>query len=180
MRRALLVLLLVPACGLALTAAASAHAVVHVSGTDLGPDAGTTSCHPINSAGTLLSCDTPDFATRYSGDLTGTISTDFRWVINCSSGVIDGQGAETFTGSVAHVGSGTLRWETKFHAAFDCSIQSLSNLHGTGTIISGIGALAGLRGTLIFTDQEYSGILLDHPVRSVRRCPTHHVRRPPA
>ena len=106
MRRALLVLLLVPACGLALTAAASAHAVVHVSGTDLGPDAGTTSCHPINSAGTLLSCDTPDFATRYSGDLTGTISTDFRWVINCSSGVIDGQGAETFTGSVARVGIG--------------------------------------------------------------------------
>ena len=164
MRRALLVLLLVPAFGLVLTSAANAHAVLHVSGTDLGPDAGTTSCHPINAAGSLLSCDTPDFATEYSGDLTGTISTDFKWVINCSSSVIDGHGAELFTGSLARMGSGTLRWETKFHAAFDCSTQTLSNLHGTGTIMSGTGALAGLRGTLIFTDQEYSGILLK------RRC----------
>ena len=164
MRRALLVLLLIPACSLALTSAATAHAVVHVSGTDLGPDAGTTSCVPINAAGSLLSCDTPDFATKYTGDLTGTISTDFRWVINCSSSVIDGQGAETFTGSVARVGSGTLGWETKFHAAFDCSTQTLSNLHGTGAIMSGTGALAGVRGTLIFTDQEYSGILLRRPV----------------
>jgi hypothetical protein len=164
MRRALLVLLLVPACGLALTSAASAHAVVHVSGTDLGPDAGTTSCHPINPAGSLLSCDTPDFATSYSGDLTGTISTDFRLVINCSSSVIAGQGAETFTGSVARMGSGTLRWETRFHAAFDCSTQTLSNLHGTGTIMSGTATLSGLRGTLIFTDQKYSGILVR------RRC----------
>ena len=180
MRRLLLVLLLIPACGLALTSAATAHAVVHVSGTDLGPDAGTTSCHPINSAGSLLSCDTPDFATRYSGDLTGTISTDFRWVIDCSSSVIDGHGAETFTGSVAHVGSGTLKWETNFHAAFDCSTQTLSNLHGTGTSLSGTGALAGLRGTLIFTDQEYSGILLDFRVRPVEHCQGHHVQRPRA
>ena len=181
MRRALLVLLLVPACGLAVTAAASAHVFVHVSGTDLGPDAGTTSCQPINSAGSLLSCDTPDFATSYSGDLTGTISTDFRWVINCNSGVIDGQGAETFTGSVTRIGSGTLRWETRFHAAFDCSTQSLSNLHGTGTIISGSGALAGLRGTLIFTDQKYAGILLNHQVQHpLQHCRKHDVRRPSA
>jgi len=135
-----------------------------VSGTDLGPDAGTTSCHPINSAGSLLSCETPDFATKYSGDLTGTISTDFRWVINCSTSVIDGQGDETFTGSVARAGSGTLTWETKFHAAFDCGTQTLSNLHGTGTIMSGTRALSELRGTLIFTDQQYSGILVR------RRC----------
>ena len=180
MRRALLVLLLIPACGLTLTSAASAHAVVHVSGTDLGPDAGTTSCHPINSAGTLLSCDTPDFATRYSGDLTGTISTDFRWVINCRAGAIAGQGAETFTGSVARLGSGTLRWETKFHAAFDCSTQTLSKLHGTGIVMSGTATLAGLRGALIFTDQQYSGTLLNHPRCRVRHCRKHHLRRPSA
>jgi hypothetical protein len=180
MRRALLVLLSAFACGLALTSAASAHSVLHVSGTDLGPDAGTTSCHPINSAGSLLSCDTPDFATRYSGDLTGTISTDFSWVINCSSAIIDGKGAEIFTGSVARVGSGKLRWETKFHAAFDCTTQTLSNLHGTGTIMSGTGALARLRGTLIFTDQQYSGTLRNHRARRVRHHRKHHLRRRPA
>ena len=180
MRRALLLFLLLPAFGLALTSAASAHAFVQVSGTDLGPDGGTTSCHPINSAGSLLSCDTPDFATKYSGDLTGTISTDFRWVINCSSGVIDGHGAETFTGSVARVGSGTLRWVTRFHAAFDCTTQTLSNLHGAGTILSGTRALAGLRGTLIFTDQQYSGALRNRPVRHGPHHRKHHVPRPPA
>ena len=180
MKRALLVLLLIPACGLALTSAATAHALVHVSGTDVGPDAGTTSCHPLNATGSLLSCDTPDFATSYAGDLTGTISTDFRWVINCSSGTIAGKGAETFTGSVVRVGSGVLRWETKFQAAFDCSTQTLSNLHGTGTIMSGTEALAGLRGTLIFTNQQYSGILLNLRARPVERCRGHHVRRPRA
>jgi hypothetical protein len=41
--------------------------------------------------------------------------------------------------------------------------QTLSNLHGTGTITPGTGALAGLHGTLIFTDQDYSGILHNHP-----------------
>ena len=64
MRRALLVLLLVPAFGLVLTSAANAHAVLHVSGTDLGPDAGTTSCHPINAAGSLLQLRHPRFRHR--------------------------------------------------------------------------------------------------------------------
>jgi hypothetical protein len=86
--------------------------------------------------------------------------------------VIDGQGVETFTGSVARVGSGTLTWETKFHAAFDCTTQTLSNLHGTGTIMSGTGALARLRGTLIFTDEKYSGTL-----RNRRVCRVRHHRK---
>jgi hypothetical protein len=151
----LLVALLVPA----LASTASARAVVHVSGTDLGPDAGTTVCQPINHSGSRLLCDTPDFATRYAGDLTGTISSDFTWTIDCTSSVIKGQALETFTGSVARVGSGTLKWRTKFHAAFNCSTQTLSNLHGTGRIAFGAGALTGLHGTLIFTDQMYCGIL---------------------
>jgi hypothetical protein len=177
MKRTLLVLLLVSALGSVLTSAASAHGVVHVSGTDLGPDAGSTTCQPINPAGSLLRCDTPDFATSYSGDLTGTISGDFIWVINCTSGVIDGHGAETFSGSVARLGSGTIRWETKFHASFDCSTQTLSHLRGTGTIMSGTGALAGLRGTLIFTDQKYSGTLLNRRMRPQgREHRKHHSR----
>ena len=160
MKRApMLVFLLVSVLGLALASGASARAIVHVSGTDLGPDAGTTVCQPVNHSGSLLSCDTPDFATSYSGDLTGTISSNFTWMINCTSSLIEGQAVETFTGSVASLGSGTLTWRTKFHATFDCSTFTLSNLRGTGTIMSGTGALQRLRGTLIFIDNTYSGSL---------------------
>ena len=128
MKRVLmLVLLPVLLTGLALAGAsgASAAKVVHVSGTDLGPDAGTTACQPVNDSGTLLTCTTPDFATKYTGDLTGTISSNFTWTINCTANRITGHGIETFTGSVAGVGSGTLTWATKFHARFDCSTQTL-------------------------------------------------------
>ena len=162
MKRVLsLVLLPVLVTGLALAGAsgASGATVIHVSGTDLGPDAGTTACQPVNDSGTLLTCTTPDFATRYTGDLTGTISSNFTWTINCTSNRITGHGIETFTGSVAGVGSGTLTWATKFHASFDCGTGTLSNLAGTGTIMAGTAALAGLAGTLRFAGQAYSGIL---------------------
>ena len=122
----MLVLLPVLVSGLTLAGAsgASAAAVIHVSGTDLGPDAGTTACQPVNDSGTLLTCTTPDFATRYTGDLTGAISSNFTWTINCTSNRIAGHGIETFTGSVATAGSGTLTWAAKFRASFDCSTQN--------------------------------------------------------
>jgi hypothetical protein len=162
MKRVLmLVLLPVLVAGLALAGASGAGAatVVHVSGTDLGPDAGTTACQPVNDSGNLLTCITPDFATKYTGDLTGTISSNFTWTINCTSSRIAGHGTESFTGSVAGVGSGTLTWATKFHATFDCSTQTLSNLVGSATIMSGTARLTGLHGILTFLGQTYSGIL---------------------
>jgi len=162
MKRVLmLVLLPVLVSGLALAAApaASAATIIHVSGTDLGPDAGTTACQPVNDSGTVLTCTTPDFATRYTGDLTGVIGSNFTWTINCTSNRIAGHGIETFTGSVAAAGSGTLTWATKFRASFDCSTQTLSNLVGSATIMSGTARLTGLHGRLKFLGQTYSGIL---------------------
>jgi hypothetical protein len=163
MKRALMLTVLpVFVIGLALASGASgasAATVVRVSGTDLGPDAGTTACQPVNDSGFLLTCTTPDFATSYTGDLEGTISSNFTWMINCTSSLIEGRALETFTGSVAGVGSGTLTWATQFHASFDCGTGALSNLAGTGTIMSGTAALAGLHGTLDFAGQIYSGTL---------------------
>ena len=158
-RAAMLVLLHVAVLGLPVASVANADSAVHVSGTDLGPDAGTTVCQPVNGADFLQTCTTPDFATNYTGDLTGAISSNFIWTINCNASRIDGHGVETFTGSVARIGSGTLTWQTQFHANFDCRTLSLANLHGTGTIQSGTKALAGLHGTLIFSGDRYSGIL---------------------
>ena len=93
MKRVLmLVLLPVLASGLALAGAsgASAATLVHVSGTDLDPTPGRRPVTRSTTAGTLLTCTTPDFATRYTGDLTGTISTDFTWVDQLQLQRIDG------------------------------------------------------------------------------------------
>jgi hypothetical protein len=158
-RTAMLMLLLLAVLALPLASVASADTAVHVSGTDVGPDAGTTVCQPVNSSGFLLTCTTPDFATSYTGDLTGAISANFIWTINCNSSLIEGHAVETFTGSVAGIGSGTLTWQTQFHANFDCRTLALSSLYGTGTIQSGTGELAGLYGTLIFSDSTYFGTL---------------------
>ena len=154
-----LMLMLLPVLVSGLAPAASAATIIHVSGTDLGPDAGTTACQPVNGSGTLLTCTTPDFATRYTGDLTGAISSNFTSTISCTSNRIVGHGMETFTGSVAAAGSGTLIWATKFRASFDCGTRTLSNLVGSATILSGTARLTGLHGRLNFLWQTYSGIL---------------------
>ena len=110
-----------------------------------------------------MSRDTPDFATIFAGDLVGTISSHFTWNTDCTSNLIAGHGVETFTGSAATVGSGTLRWHTRSRATFDRSMQTLTNLRGTATIVSGTGALTGRHGILIFADQTYCGILFRSP-----------------
>jgi hypothetical protein len=158
-RTAMLVLLVVSVLGLALASAASAGTVVRVSGTDVGPDSGTTVCQPVDSSGLLLNCAVSGFVTNFTGDLTGTLDSSFTLLINCHSSRFLASGVETFTGSVAGVGSGTVTWAAQLHATFNCSTGTLSNLVGTGTIVSGTGALAGLHGTLIFTGDTYTGIL---------------------
>jgi hypothetical protein len=157
-RRAMLVLV-VSVLGLALASASSAGTVVRVSGTDVGPDSGTTICQPVGSSGFLLNCAISGFVTNFTGDLTGTLDSSFTLMINCNSSRFLASGVETFTGSVAGVGSGTLTWTAHLHATFNCSTGTLSNLAGTGTIVSGTGGLAGLHGTLIFTGDTYTGIL---------------------
>jgi hypothetical protein len=70
-----------------------------------------------------------------------------------------GHGTETFTGSIAGVGSGTLTWGIHFDSAFDCLTFAVSDFSGRGVITSGTDALAGLHGSIQFGDTTYDGAL---------------------
>ena len=111
---------------LLLAAPASASATP-VSGTYIVTDFGTPTCAPVGAAGFILSCSTSGFRSSYSGALAGTTTTSFTQLINCKTGRTQGSGLETFTGSIAGVGSGTLTWTDHFSAAFDCTTFALSS-----------------------------------------------------
>jgi hypothetical protein len=91
--------------------ATSAPSRVHVSGTYTVTDFGALSCAP-NGSPFVLRCTTTRFVSQYSGDLTGTSVANFEQIIDCKNSRTHGQGTETFTGSIAGVGSGTLTWES--------------------------------------------------------------------
>ena len=146
------------ALALVLGAPASASATP-VSGTYTVTDFGTPTCAPVGATGFILSCSTSGFRSSYSGALTGTTTTSFTQLINCKTGRTQGSGLETFTGSIARVGYGTLTWTDHFSAAFDCTTFAVSSFSGIGVDLSGTGSLAGLHGLLSFTDTTYDGAL---------------------
>jgi hypothetical protein len=144
---------------LALSAPAAGGSPTLVSGTYGVTDFGTLSCVPLGAAGFIVRCSTSGFVSSYSGSLTGTTTTTFTQLINCRTGRTQGSGVETFTGSIAGVGSGTLTWRDEFSAGFDCTTFAVSDFSGIGVALSGTGDLAGLHGTLSFTETTYDGAL---------------------
>jgi Protein of unknown function (DUF3224) len=138
--------------------ATSAPSRVHVSGTYTVTDFGALSCAP-NGSPFVLRCTTTRFVSQYSGDLTGTSVANFEQIIDCKNGRTHGQGTETFTGSIAGVGSGTLTWGIHFDSAFDCGTFAVSDFSGRGDITSGTGDLAGLNGSIQFGIDTYDGEL---------------------
>jgi len=157
--RTALVTLVGAALALALTAPVSAGSSTLVSGTYGVTDFGTLTCVPLGTAGFVVRCSTSGFVSSYSGALTGTTTTTFSQVINCRTGRTQGSGVETFTGSIAGVGSGTLTWMDEFTAGFDCATFAVSGFRGVGVALSGTGDLAGLHGMLSFTETTYDGAL---------------------
>jgi hypothetical protein len=153
------VTLVAVAVALVLSAPVSAGSSTLVSGTYGVTDFGTLSCVPLGAAGFVVRCTTSGFVSTYSGALTGTTTTNFTQVINCLTGRTQGSGVETFTGSIAGVGSGSLTWMDEFTAGFDCTTFAVSDFKGLGVALSGTGSLAGLHGMLSFTDTTYEGAL---------------------
>ena len=149
------------AAALALTVASQASAgnAVSVSGTYGVPYFGVATCAPVGSSGFMLRCDTSGLISEYSGDLTGTAVADFTELINCKTGRTTGTGVETFTGSVAGVGSGTLTYIDQFSSDFDCNNFFPFNLDINSVAVKGAGGLTGLQGKLSFTDTTYTGTL---------------------
>jgi opacity protein-like surface antigen len=145
--------------GLVLAAAATAKPGTHVSGTYSVIDLGTTTCEPMGTSPNLLRCDTTGFVSQYSGDMTGTAVADFTQLIDCKTGATRGKGIETFTGTVAGIGAGTLTWHDHFRATTDCATFAMSDFVLKANHFRGGGALAGLHGRIDFTLTDYDGRL---------------------
>ena len=145
--------------GLVLASAATAGKGVHLSGTYVVTDEGTTTCLPVGSSGFKIRCETTGFATQYAGGLTGSAIVDFTTLTDCKTGRSHGKGVETFTGTVAGIGAGTLTWHDHFHATIDCATFEVSGLVGKEVDFSGTDALAGVRGRIDYDETTYDGTL---------------------
>jgi len=132
---------------------------ITVTGIYAPSDFGSTTCVPVGASGFMVSCTTTGFVSQYSGDLDGTAVADFTELINCKTSQATGTGIETFTGSVAGVGSGALSWIDQFSSSIDCTTFFPFNLDINSVAVKGSGGLAGLQGRLAFTDTTYSGTL---------------------
>ena len=152
-------MLLAATLAAALVAAPAGAAAVEVSGTYAVTDFGPSECVPVGASAALFRCTFTAFVSGYTGSLTGTTTLSFVQLIDCRRGKTHGHGFETFTGDVEGVGSGTLTWQTSFHADFDCTTFEPSNFTGRGSIIGGTGDLASLRGPLSFGIDTYEGVL---------------------
>ena len=144
---------------LATSGIASASQGLSVSGTYSASDFGSTTCSLVGASGFMVSCTTTGFTSQYSGDLVGTAIADFTQLINCKTGRATGTGVETFTGSIAGVGSGTLSWIDQFSSDIDCSTFIPFNLDINSVAVQGSAGFEGLEGRLAFTDTTYSGTL---------------------
>jgi hypothetical protein len=149
----------VAAAIVATQAGASAPSRIHVAGNYGGGDQSNsvTNCTPDGPY--ILHCATTGVNLNYYGDLQGSSVTDFTWTIDCKAGKMHAQGIETFTGSVAGVGSGTSTWAFNAHSGFDCTVFEFSHFSGTDVIVAGSGDLAGLRGSIQRADTTYDGEL---------------------
>jgi hypothetical protein len=158
MRRLLLAAAVFAAALAGAQAAASAPTSVEVSGTYAVTSLGSFSCAPEGSP-FVLRCTTTGFLSDYTGSLTGGSVVDFEQIIDCKTGRTHGHGIETFTGSIAGVGSGSLTWGIHFDAAFDCGTFALSEFSARGVVTSGTDDLAALNGSIEFGDVSYEGEL---------------------
>ncbi len=82
--------------------------------------------------------------TTVAGSLSGVSDYSFTLLANVATGVSRGNGAETFTATLAGRGSGTLTILEHMEVAGDGSTTV------TGIVIGGTGALAGARGLVRF------------------------------
>jgi hypothetical protein len=151
----IIVLLTAIVCALAATGTSSA--ATGVSGTYTVTDLGAFTCVPLGAR--QLRCDITGFTSLYEGSMTGTSTVSFVQFVDCARSRTHGQGIETFVGSVAGVGSGTLTWQISFQSDFDCNTFTASGFDGKGAITGSTGGLAGTHGLINFSEVDYSGDL---------------------
>lgn len=144
--------------GAQVATAGPSGSTVQLSGTYAVTDFGTLTC-ATNGSPFVLRCKVAGFVSDYSGGLTGTTISEFAVRIDCITGRSHAHGTETFTGTVAGVGTGTLTWRIHATSAFDCATFTESGLSATGVVVSGTGALGHLNGSIEFGPTTYDGEL---------------------
>ena len=131
-------------------------APIFVTGQFLG-GGGNDTCNPLG--GDIYQCFW-DGHYQLGGDLQGVVNGTAVTIVNCGMGSRKGHGAETFTGTVASVGTGTLTWKVAIDRPFDCAGGGNEQLFThEAKVTSGTGALSGLRGKIDFVGGNYSGVL---------------------
>lgn len=136
-----LVVVLLTALG-AVVPASAAPRPVTVSGTWDNADPLTVTVVSQNRAITVLGFDG---VSRWSGDLTGPTSFTGRGLLPTRPAVLVGTISETFTGSVAGIGSGTLRFVETFRQDVTTGAITID-----AQVVGGTGALSTVRGYLRF------------------------------
>ena len=146
------------AAAVASQAGASSQTAIRVAGTFKLVKPPTGPCTKAASRPWLLTCHQHGGLVNYSGGLNGSAESTFTSVLDCKKGETWGSGTETFTGSVAGVGSGTLVWDVHFASGVDCVKGSLESFSATVVVTSGSGDLAQLRGSMYrIADNTYTG-----------------------
>ncbi len=123
LKRTLLIgIAVVAVASVATQAGAAQRSAIRLSGTyTVHGQADATECNPISPANpAVLTCTVSGFMLDYSGSLQGRGVNDFRWIVDCNTGKTYTDGSETFTGSVAGIGSGTFSWGVRSTGTFDC------------------------------------------------------------
>lgn len=138
-------------------AASAMRGEIAISGVTSTLDPGSTNC--VSQGPFVLTCESTGFLTGFAGTLTGSSSTDSSTQLNCKTGRYHGHGVETFTGSLAGAGSGTLTWQLQTSGTISDDCSALTSFEGRGIVVGGTGGLAGLHGAITFDATSYVGSL---------------------
>jgi hypothetical protein len=151
----------VAVASVATQAGAAQRSAIRVSGTyTVHGQADATKCNPISPANpAVLTCTVSGFTLDYSGSLQGRGVNDFRWIVDCNTGKTYTDGSETFTGSVAGIGSGTFSWGVRSTGTFDCDKGEVTSISAIHNLYTGTGDLAGLYGSIHRGPKHYAGVL---------------------
>jgi hypothetical protein len=151
----------VAAVPIAAQAGTAQRSVIRVAGSyTVHGAAAATNCNPISPANqAVLTCSVSGFTLDYTGSLQGRGVNDFRWIVDCNTGKSYTDGTETFTGSVAGVGSGTFSWGIHSTETFDCVKGEVTSVLATHNLYAGTGDLAGLYGSFHRGPKHYAGVL---------------------
>lgn len=89
-----------------------------------------------------------------AGALDGVSTASLVGTLNCKTGVVQGDGAEFFSGGIMPFVANpvTLRWRYHFSGTGECETPQLLALEGKGILVEATGEVPGTHATIKFTE----------------------------